>query len=127
MVATPWKYQGSEATTRERTLTYDDPQNPGRRVRSNQRQWLRWIHEATVIQAAETAEGMMMYTFETALPDGDKGTSSIGMFKATQNFFLSDGEEDTYNRSFVGYVPEGELPMEHIKEMLDWDKLLPKG
>jgi hypothetical protein len=127
MVATPWKYQAGETTTRERTLTYDNPQNPGRRVTSRQRQWLRWIHEATVIQAAETAEGMMMYTFETALPDDDKGTSSIGVFKATLNFFLSDGEEDNYNRSFVGYVPEGELPMEHIKEMLDWDKLLPKG
>lgn len=94
---------------------------------SNQRQWLRWIHEATVIQATETAEGKMMYTFETALPDDDKGTSSIGMFKSTQNYFLSDGKEDTYNRSFVGYIPEGELPMEHIKEMLDWNKLLPKG
>jgi hypothetical protein len=26
----------------------------------------------------------------------------------------------------VGYVPEAELPMEHIKSMLDWDKILVK-
>ncbi|MBT3315105.1 MAG: hypothetical protein HN390_10880 [Anaerolineae bacterium] len=124
---TPWKYHIGETVMRERRVAYNDPKNPRKRIMSNQRQWLRWIHEATVIQATETAEGKMMYTFETALPDDDKGTSSIGMFKSTQNYFLSDGKEDTYNRSFVGYIPEGELPMEHIKEMLDWNKLLPKG
>jgi hypothetical protein len=39
---------------------------------------------------------------------------------------LSDGPEDTYNRSFVGYVPEGKVPMEHLKTMLDWNRILRK-
>ncbi len=123
--STPWQYSTGEITTRKRTVISVDSENPKRKVKTNQQEWLRWIHEATVIQAAETAEGKMMYTYETALPDGDKGTSSIGMFKMSLNFFLSDGKEDGYNRSFVGYLPEGELPMAHINEMLDWEKLLP--
>jgi hypothetical protein len=69
-------------------------------------------------------------TYETALPDDDKGISSIGIFKKPLRYFLSDfmvdGNEDTYNRSFVGYVPEGQLPLEHINQMLDWNKILRK-
>jgi hypothetical protein len=91
-------------------------------------QFLRWIHEATVVEVAETADGTMVLTYETALPDDYKGTSSIGMFKKPLGYFLSDfmveGNEDTYNRSFVGYVPEGQIPLEHLKAMLDWNKIL---
>jgi len=64
------------------------------------------------------------------LPDDYKGTSSIGTFKKPLRYFLADfmveGNEDTYNRSFVGYVPEGEVPVEHINKMLDWDKIFQK-
>jgi hypothetical protein len=42
------------------------------------------------------------------------------------SWHLSDGTEDAYNRSFVGYVPEGQVPMEHLKTMLDWNKILLK-
>jgi hypothetical protein len=79
---------------------------------------------------AETADGPTVITYETALPDDDKGTSAIGTFKMPLRYFLSDfmvdGNEDTYNRSFVGYVPEGQVPVEHMKKMLDWEKITPR-
>jgi hypothetical protein len=83
-----------------------------------------------VIEVAETAEGTMVITYETALPDDYKGTSSIGTFKMPLRYFLADfmveGNEDTYNRSFVGYVPEGDVPVDHIQKMLDWDRIFRK-
>ncbi len=118
---TPWVYKKGDTITRSRTLI-----NPETKVKTQQQQWLRWIHEATVAELAETAEGMTLLTYETALPDDDKGTSSIGMFKKPLYWFLDDGPEDTYNRSFVGYVPEGQVPLEHLKTMLDWNKILLK-
>jgi len=122
-----WKYKTGEITTRERVLVSQDKK---KKQRIRQQQFLRWIHEATVVEVAETAEGTVVITYETALPDDYKGTSSIGTFKKPLQYFLSDfmveGNEDTYNRSFVGYVPEGQLPMEDIKKMLDWGKILPK-
>jgi hypothetical protein len=75
---------------------------------------------------AETADGSTVLTFETALPYDDKGTSSIGIFKKPLYYFLSDGDENSYHRAFVGYVPEGQVPLEHIQEILDWDKILQK-
>jgi hypothetical protein len=117
---TGWNYQLGEIVTRSRTLINESKQ------KINQQQWLRWIHEATVVEIADTAEGKVMLTYETALPDDDKGTSSIGMFKKPMQWFLSDGTEDAYNRSFVGYVPEGQVPMEDLKVMLDWNKILRK-
>jgi len=37
-----------------------------------------------------------------------------------------DGSEDQYNRSFVGFVPEGQVPVQHINALLDWNKILVK-
>ena len=71
-----------------------------------------------------TADGTTVLTFETALPYDDKGTSSIGIFKKPLYYFLSDGDENDFHRSFVGYVPEGNVPMDHINKMLDWGKIL---
>ncbi|MBI5839771.1 MAG: hypothetical protein HZB19_06685 [Chloroflexi bacterium] len=93
-----WVYKQGEIVTRSRTMI------DANKVKTTQQQWLRWIHEATVAEVAETAEGKVILTYETALPDDDKGTSSIGMFKKPLEWFLSDGTEDGYNRSFVGYV-----------------------
>ena len=115
-----WVYKPGDVTTRSRS--YVD----ANKVKVNEEQWLRWIHEATVAEVAETAEGTMVITYETALPDGDKGTSAVGIFKMPLHWHLSDGTEDLYNRSFVGYVPEGQVPMEHLKTMLDWNKILLK-
>src|SRR6266540_1109565 len=113
-----WKYQLGEVIMRTRT-TFD-----ANKKQLTQQQWLRWMHEATVVEIAETAEGKVMLTYETALPDDYRGTSSIGMFKKPLDWMLSDGTEDAYNRSFVGFVPEGQVPMDDLKVMLDWNKIL---
>ena len=118
--APTWVYKMGEVTTRQRVTVNED------KTRGKQEQFLRWIHEATVAEVAETADGPTVITYETALPDDDKGTSAIGIFKMPLDYFLSDGKEETYNRSFVGYVPEGKVPVEHINPMLDWDKILLK-
>jgi hypothetical protein len=120
-VNAPWTYRKGETVTRMRTLV-----NPDTKLKTQQQQWLRWIHEATVAELAETADGMILLTYETALPDDDQGTSSIGMFKKPLYWFLDDGTEDNYNRSFVGFVPEGQVPLEHLKTMMDWNKILRK-
>jgi hypothetical protein len=124
-----WNYKMGKITTRERVLVNEDRKKKQRK-RIKQQQFLRWIHEATVIEVAETAEGTMVITYETALPDDYKGTSSIGTFKKPLRYFLADymveGNEDTYNRSFVGYVPEGDVPVDHIQKMLDWDRIFRK-
>jgi hypothetical protein len=112
-----WAYNFGAVTTRSRTTITSDNQKV---VES---QWLRWIHEATVAEVAETADGMMVLTFETALPGGDKATSAVGLFKNSLKWHLSDGTEDQYNRSFVGYIPEGQVPIESLKTMLDGNKI----
>ncbi|MBC7878920.1 MAG: hypothetical protein H7Y59_17240 [Anaerolineales bacterium] len=116
----PWQYKMGEPITRTRTMI------DANKVRSNQTQWLRWIHEATVAEVAETADGTYVYTFETSLPNDDRGTSCLGVFRNTLRWNLDDGTEDNYNRSFVGFTPEGQVPTEHIKEMLDWKKIILK-
>ncbi len=118
---TPWVYKRGDTVTRSRTVV-----NPETKAKVTQQQWLRWIHEATVAEVGETAEGMTVITYETALPDGDKGTSAVGIFRMPLTWHLSEGTEDTYNRSFVGYVPEGQVPLEHLKTMLDWNRILLK-
>jgi hypothetical protein len=116
----PWQYKPGDTVTRSRTYMNAS------KVRVTEQQWLRWIHEATVVEVAETAEGQVILTYETALPDDDRGTSSIGLFKKSLAWLLSEGTEDAYNRSFIGYVPEGQVPVEHLKTMLDWNKILRK-
>lgn len=117
----PWQYKIGEPITRTRT-TIDT-----NKVKSTQTQWLRWIHEATVAEVVDTADGTYVYTFETSLPNDDRGTSCLGMFRNTLRWNLDDGTEDNYNRSFVGFVPEGKVPVEKMKEMLDWNKILPSS
>ena len=115
-----WAYKQGEVTTRTRT-TVD-----ANKLKSTQTQWLRWIHEATVAEVAETVDGTYVYTYETSLPDDDRGTSCLGVFRNSLNWNFSDGTEDTYNRSFVGFTPEGQVPMVQLKVMLDWNKVLRK-
>lgn len=115
-----WEYTYGTVITRTRTTITPDKQ------KVVEKQWLRWIHEATVAEVAETADGMMVLTFETALPGGDHATSAVGLFKMPLEWHLSDGTEDHYNRSFVGYVPEGQVAEERLKTMLDWNKIFRK-
>lgn len=119
-VAEPWNYKPGEVITRSRT-TLDANKKP-----IPQTQWLRWIHEATVIEVVETADGTYVYTFETSLPDDFRGTSCLGVFRNSLRWNLDDGTEDNYNRSFVGFVPESQVPMENVKSMMDWNKILMK-
>lgn len=112
-----WVYRLGDVITRSRTIVTSEK----RKIVENQ--WLRWIHEATVAEAAETADGMTVITFETALPGGLDGSSAVGTFKVPLDWLLSDGTEDQYNRSFAGYVPERQIPFEHLREMLDWNKI----
>ncbi len=48
------------------------------------------------------------------------------IFGNTLNWNLSDGTEDNYNRSFIGYAPENQIPAEQLKAVLDWNKILLK-
>ena len=116
----PWNYKLGETITRSRT-TVD-----AQKKTVTQNQWLRWIHEATVIEVVDTADGIYVYTFETSLPDDFRGTSCLGVFRNSLNWNLSDGTEDGYNRSFTGFVPDGQVPVEHLKSMLDWNQILLK-
>lgn len=116
----PWQYKMGEPITRTRTMIDVN------KVRTTQTQWLRWIHEATVVEVVDIADGTYVYTFETSLPNDDRGTSCLGMFRNTLKWHLDDGTEDNYNRSFVGFAPEGKVPVEHMKEMLDWNKIILK-
>jgi hypothetical protein len=117
--AASWVYQGG-GFTRSRT-TVD-----AQKKRVTQNQWLRWIHEATVIEVADTADGTYVYTFETSLPDDFQGTSCLGVFRNSLRWNLDDGVEDNYNRSFVGYAPEGQVPLQNIKPLMDWNKIILK-
>jgi len=117
--AAPWEYRGGGMT---RTRTTIDAE----KKKVTQNQWLRWIHEATAIEVTDTADGTYVYTFETSLPDDFRGTSCLGIFRNSLRWNLSDGDEDNYNRSFVGYAPEGQVPLEHMKVMMDWNKIILK-
>jgi len=115
--------------------SYDKRGTPIRRWRSvaaidggnvQQEEWLRWMHEATVVEKVTTAEGDIVLTFETALPGDDPRLSTIGVFKRHLYDLTDDGQEDAYHRSFVGYIPEGQVSRENLNEMLDWKKILYK-
>lgn len=118
-----WTYSLGEPIKRTRSRLNEKKQT----VRDNQ--FLRWIHEATVAEVAETAEGPIVLTFETALPYEDRRLSSVGLFKHYLHNIVSDGGEETYNGSFVGYVPEDKanVPVKDLDEMLDWDHVLLKA
>ncbi|MBI5822618.1 MAG: hypothetical protein HZB18_01220 [Chloroflexi bacterium] len=118
-IAVPWEYKGGGMT---RTRTTIDAE----KKKATQNQWLRWIHEATVIEVTDTADGTYVYTFETSLPDDFRGTSCLGIFRNSLRWNLADGDEDNYNRSFVGYAPEGQVPLEKLKVMMDWNKIILK-
>ncbi len=92
-------------------------------------QYLGWLHEATVAAIAETAEGRVILTYETSLPYEDRRLSCVGLFKHTDYNLLYDGGEETYNGSFVGYVPENPagIPTKDLDDMLNWEHVLLKS
>jgi len=66
-------YRRSRVRIDELEVTKKNKKNQKRRLlaRVLQQEWLRWMHEATVAEVAETADGPVVLTFETALPYDD--------------------------------------------------------
>jgi hypothetical protein len=116
--ADDWSYTQNDVVTRTRTRITQQRQT----IRDQQ--WLRWIHEATVAEIAETADGTVVLTFETALPYDDPRLSAVGVFKHSIENLMWDGGEETYFGSFVGYLPEGQVPASDLADMLDWNHIL---
>lgn len=114
--APAWEYKGGGMTRARTTLDAE-------KKKSTQTQWLRWIHEATAIEVVDAADGTYVYTFETSLPDDFRGTSCLGVFRNTLRWNLDDGAEDNYNRSFIGFAPEGQVPLENLKPLMDWNRI----
>lgn len=74
------------------------------------KQYLRWTHEATVVDVVEMINGVYVLTFET-----DYGTVGLNR-RRLSNLHRKDFV-------FVGYVPESENEPEEINEMLNRGKL----
>jgi hypothetical protein len=66
----------------------------------------------------------VVLTFETALPYDDPRLSAVGVFKHDLDNLMFNGGEETYNGSFVGFLPEGNVPAGDLEEMLDWNRIL---
>jgi hypothetical protein len=92
--------------------------------RSMVNQWLRWMHEATVAEVGDTADGPVVLTFETALPYEDKRQSTIGVFK--HSAYNLNHNPAGGALTLVGYTPKADVPYEDLKEMLDWNRILRK-
>jgi hypothetical protein len=115
---TGWTYMMTDPITRKRIVM------GAKGAKVPQLQYLRWVHEATVVEVAETAGGWVVLTFEPMLPYEDRRVSSIGVFKHDVKEILQEGDEENYNRSFIGFVPEGRIPAADLEGMLDWNKIL---
>lgn len=74
------------------------------------KEWLRWTHEAIVIDVFEMADGKYVMTFETG---------QIGVNLRPLSHILDRWDV------FVGYIPEGEVDAAKLGSMLDRDKILP--
>jgi hypothetical protein len=110
------------AFTRSAKVTYYD--DKGKPFEKRETHWLRWIHEATVVVEAETADGPTVLTFETALPYEERRQSTIGVFKHLTSNLKYLVTNTVLNGTFVGYIPEGQVPYSTLKELLDWNRVL---
>lgn len=120
-----WVYNMGEPTTRTRQKR----DKKGKSYGPKETQYLRWMHEATVATVADTAEGKVVLTFETALPYEDPSLSTIGVFKRYLKDLNHDQGEDAYNPAFVGFMPEKTLSRDDVQsmeEMLDWNHIFLK-
>jgi len=132
----PWVYENKGDAYRRSRIRIDEVAMDPKKQQKNkkrtrlvpmiQNEWLRWMHEATVAEVAETADGPVVLTFETALPYDDPRRSTIGIFRRSVRDLRYYMTSRSFNGTFVGYVPEGELPLEDLRAMLDWNKILLK-
>ncbi|HSL31825.1 MAG TPA: hypothetical protein VK900_21660 [Anaerolineales bacterium] len=116
--AEDWTYFEGDGVRRTRQRVLD------KKKKVTDEQWLRWMHAATVAKVAETADGPVVLTFETALPYDDPSVSAVGVFKHSLQNLMYDGGEENYFGAFLAYVPEVEMPVRDLEEMLDWNKIL---
>jgi len=75
------------------------------------KEYLRWTHEAIVVEVARLADGYYVLTFET----GQIGLNLRPLGRMMNHWDI-----------FVGYVPPGEVESENLDDMLERDKILPK-
>jgi hypothetical protein len=87
-------------------------------------QWLRWMHEATVVEVAETVDGPTVYTFETALPFDDKRQATIGVFKHSAAELRYAVSPSVMQGVLCGYEPDGNIPYARLQEKLNWNNIL---
>jgi DNA-binding CsgD family transcriptional regulator len=72
--------------------------------------WLRWTHEATVVEVAEMSDGWTVLTFET----GQIGLCRRPLWRLVNNWDI-----------FVGYMPPGKVDSQKLADMLDLKRILP--
>lgn len=74
--------------------------------------YLRWTHEATVIEVAEMLDGKYVLTFETG---------QIGVVLRRLSDLVGNP------KVFVGFIPKSDTEPEELAEMLDPQRILPNG
>ena len=107
-----------------RRSTWQEKGPDGRPINRSETSWLRWMHEATIVEVTETADGPTVLTFETALPNEDRRQSTIGVFKHAADWLNYNVTASAMTGTLVGYVPEAAVPYADLKELLDWNKIL---
>ena len=75
------------------------------------RQWLRWTHEAIVVEVADMARGTFVLTFET----GKIGLNRRSLRRMTNHWDI-----------YIGYVPPAEIDPTNLNKMLDRRTILPE-
>jgi hypothetical protein len=108
----------------ERHVTIRDKDAHGNPIERSSVQFLRWLHEATVVEVAETADGPTVLTFETALPTDDKRQATIGVFKRLAIDLRHQAAPSWLVGTFVGYMPAGDSPYQALEDMLNWNRIL---
>ncbi|MEN4042776.1 MAG: hypothetical protein ROW39_10555 [Anaerolineaceae bacterium] len=93
----------------------------------DEEQWLRWMHEAIVVKVIDSAEGTLVFTFETSLPGEPRSQSTMGISRRYVAHLIHNFPADELRGTFVGYVPDGRIPFDQIKGMLDWNHILQRA
>lgn len=114
----------STGSAYQRTVIERKRDENGNMFETSSLQWLRWMHEATIIETTETVDGATVLTFETALPTDDRRQSTIGVFKRFLPELRYNVTASLMIGTFVGYLPEAIPPIEQMRHMLDWNKIL---
>jgi DNA-binding CsgD family transcriptional regulator len=87
------------------------------------KEWLRWSHEATVVEVVDMAAGTMVLTFETYPHIGINKIPLCRILSNSPRCGLSQENWDI----FAGYVPPGSPDLEKVAAMLDREKILPEA